>query len=201
MYQTASFQNQFLIAMPQQHDQHFNEALIYMCEHDSQGAMGLIVNKPLPIDLRSLAEQIGLQTTDTSTDELEQKTPPEPRRYFQESVFYGGPCQSNHGFILHTGGMAWPSSIAITDDLVLTSSKEILTDIALKKGPEQYLLALGYAGWDAGQLENEMANNIWLNVNADTNTIFNMAPDNRWHHAATSLGIDIHLLSSDSGFA
>jgi putative transcriptional regulator len=195
MHQQASFQNQFLIAMPQQHDQYFNEALIYICEHDSQGAMGLIVNKPLPINLSALVEQLGLQAS------TEQKQAAREELHFQESVFYGGPCQSNHGFILHTGGMAWSSSIAITESLVLTSSKEILTNIVLGKGPEQYLLALGYAGWDAGQLENEMTSNVWLNVDADIDTIFNMKPENRWHHAAASLGIDIHLLSADSGFA
>lgn len=192
MHSQSNFQNQFLVAMPQQHDRHFNEALIFICEHNENGAMGLIVNKPLPIDLYALSKHLGLETT------LSQAT---NKNNFQQSVFYGGPCQSNHGFILHTGGLSWSSSIPVNEDIVLTSSKEILSDIAKLQGPTQYLLALGYAGWSAGQLENEMASNVWLNVDFDINTLFNLAPNQRWQHAAASIGVDIHLLGTEFGRA
>ena len=192
MHSQSNFQNQFLIAMPQQHDRHFNEALIYICEHNEEGAMGLIVNKPLPIDLQALTKHLGLETT---------PTPKQAKKKFQQSVFYGGPCQSNHGFILHNGGLSWSSSIPVNEEIVLTSSKEILSDIAKLQGPEHYLLALGYAGWSTGQLENEMANNIWLNVDYDINIIFNLEPDLRWQQAAASIGINIHLLGTDFGRA
>lgn len=182
--------------MPQQHDRHFNEALIFICEHNEDGAMGLIINKPLPIDLHALSKHLGLETTSNKKSNLQQ-----PRTRFQQSVFYGGPCQSNHGFILHTGGLSWSSSIPVNEDIVLTSSKEILSDIAKLQGPEHYLLALGYAGWGAGQLENEMANNIWLNVDSDIHTIFDLAPEQRWQHAAASIGVNIHLLGTDFGRA
>jgi len=192
MHSQSNFQNQFLVAMPQQHDRHFNEALIYICEHNEDGAMGIIINKPLPIDLLQLSKHLGLETATQSND---------LKKAFQQTVNYGGPCQSNHGFILHTGGLSWSSSIPINEEIVLTSSKEILSDIAKLQGPEQYLLALGYAGWSAGQLENEMANNIWLNVDSDTETIFSLPPEQRWQHAAASIGVNIHLLNTDFGLA
>jgi putative transcriptional regulator len=192
MHSLSNFQNQFLIAMPQQQDRHFNQALIYICQHNEEGAMGLIVNKPLPIDLRTLTKHLGLETSSTSNPN---------KKTFRQSVFYGGPCQSNHGFILHTGGLSWSSSIPVNEEIILTSSKEILSDIAKLQGPEHYLLALGYAGWSAGQLENEMANNVWLNVDYDNHLIFDMEPDLRWQQAAASIGVNIHLLGTDFGRA
>jgi putative transcriptional regulator len=153
MSEHAFFQDQFLIAMPQQGDQLFSQALVYICEHNEEGAMGLIVNKPLPIELPALTQQMGLETCEKELSEN-----------LQNQVFFGGPCQTNHGFILHNGGLSWPSSIQVNEDVVLTSSQDILADIALLKGPNQFLLALGYSGWEADQLENEMANNIWINT-------------------------------------
>ncbi len=196
MQEFQSLRHQFLIAMPQQHDAHFNEALIYICEHEPDRAMGLIVNKPLPLDLNALAKQMKMETKDVFVSgELS----------FKRSVFYGGPCETDHGFILHTGGQSWSSTMEIDEGIFLSSSKDILEDIAKLKGPDYYLLALGYAGWDAGQLESEMAANVWLNVETDFNTLFDtlflQAPQLRWQHAAASLGVDIHLLSTEAGKA
>jgi len=191
MHFQKSLQDQLLIAMPQQHDKHFNESVIYICEHNEDGAMGLIINKPLPIDFAAISRQMGIKTS------REQQSP----LSFMRSVFYGGPCQSDHGFILHTGGGDWSSTIEINNSVYLTSSKEILFDIAKLKGPEHYLLALGYAGWESGQLETEMRNNIWLNVEANPDTIFTLAPTKRWTQAAASIGIDMNLLSQDIGIA
>ncbi len=189
MTEQTFFKNQFLIAMPQQGDPLFSEALIYLCEHDENGAMGLIVNKPLPINFSSLLQQLQIEISTSAFENLPEKT-----------VFFGGPCQNNHGFILHNGGLRWPSSMPVTDELVLSSSKEILSDIALMKGPEKFLFALGYSGWGAGQLENEMAQNVWLNVNADSELIFSLDPEHRWHHAAMSIGIDINLVGGQAGY-
>ena len=118
MIEQSSFQNQFLVAMPQQGDQLFDHALIFVCEHNEEGAMGLIVNKTLPFEVKALTQQMGLQTSDEENEKA-----------FQNLVFFGGPCQSNHGFILHDGDLHWPSSIPVNDGLVLTSSKDILEDI------------------------------------------------------------------------
>ena len=189
MTEQTFLRNQFLIAMPQQGDPLFSEALIYLCEHDENGAMGLIVNKLLPIEFTSLLQQLKIEISTTACEKLREK-----------SVFFGGPCQNNHGFILHNGGFHWPSSMQITKELVLSSSKEILADIAINKGPEKFLFALGYSGWSAGQLENEMAHNVWLNVNVDSELIFSLAPEQRWHHAAMSIGIDINLVGNQVGY-
>ena len=109
-------------------------------------------------------------------------------------------CENDHGFILHTGGQTWSSTMEIEEGIFLSSSKDILQDIAKLQGPEHYILTLGYAGWDAGQLESEIAANVWLNVEADFNTLFDTLflhdPQSRWQHAAASLGVDIHLLSA-----
>lgn len=189
MSEQTFLKNQFLIAMPQQGDQLFSEALIYLCEHDENGAMGLIVNKPLPVEFSSLLSQLQIETSSSAFEQLQHQT-----------VFFGGPCQNNHGFILHNGDTHWPSSMQVNDELVLTSSKDILSDIAVMKGPEKFLLAIGYSGWSPGQLENEMAHNVWLNVNADSELIFSLAPEHRWHHAAMSIGVDINLVSSQIGY-
>lgn len=197
MQKQTLYQNQCLIAMPQQSDPHFSESLVYICEHNEQGAMGLIINKTLPIELDALAKQLGIKAGKTEQHQSE-KTSQKP---FSNKVFYGGPCQSQHGFILHNGGLKWPSSLLLNDSLVLTSSADILRDIVIGEGPHRYLLALGYAGWDAGQLENEMLLNGWLCTEANDSLLFDIAPELRWHAAARSLGVDLNLLSSEAGFA
>jgi len=184
------FQDQFLVAMPRQGDRIFDEALVYVCEHNQDGAMGIIVNKTLPIELQALTKHLGMETSEEKH-----------KQHYRDMVFFGGPCDSNHGFILHDGGLSWPSSIQVNQQLVMTSSKDILADIALFHGPENFLLALGYAGWDAGQLEEEMANNIWLNVSSDFDTIFSVPPEQRWQQAARSIGVNINLLSHQAGQA
>ncbi len=185
----SSFQNQFLIAMPDQVDGVFDHALVYICQHNDEGAMGLIVNKPLPVEIHALTRELGMETAAQ-----------ENAKPYQNQVFFGGPCQSNHGFILHDGGLKWASSIVVNEELVLTSSKDILMDIAALKGPEHFLLTLGYAGWSAGQLESEMAHNTWLNVEACNDTLFNTDPEQRWLKAAQVLGVDLKLLSREAGF-
>jgi putative transcriptional regulator len=141
-----------------------------------------------------------MQQLEITASSLEFKAPKDTKN-FANSVFYGGPCQNNHGFILHNGDLNWPSSIRLNEQLVLTSSKEILIDIAQGRGPAHYLLALGYAGWSAGQLEDEIRNNVWLCTDADNSLLFETAPELRWQIAANNLGVDIHLLSSDVGYA
>lgn len=188
MIEQTFLKDQFLIAMPQQGDQLFSEALIFICEHDENGAMGLIVNKPLPISFASLTEQLSLETLI-----------PESETNPQYQVYFGGPCQSNNGFILHNGGLHWGSSMKVNDELVLSSSRDILEDIAKLQGPEKFLLALGYSGWSPGQLENEIAHNVWLNVNANNDLIFSLPAEQRWHQAAMNMGIDINLLSGQAG--
>ncbi len=202
MQTDTNYQHQCLIAMPQQNDSRFSESLVYICEHNNQGAMGLIINKPLPVELDVLAVQLGLKTSEklpaNTRGEADERSQQKP---FLNKVFYGGPCQSNHGFILHDGGLKWPSSMLLNEQWVLTSSAEILRDIIQGEGPTHYLLALGYAGWEAGQLENEMLHNTWLCTPATDALLFSIAPELRWHAAAASLGVDLNLLSTEAGYA
>jgi putative transcriptional regulator len=200
MHINTCYQNQCLVAMPHQNDAHFAESLVYICEHNTQGAMGLIINKPLPIALDALASQMGINSANKPAGAARERTDASFMACLNK-VFYGGPCQSQHGFILHDGGLKWPSSILINEQLTLTSSVEILKDMVNGEGPRQYLLALGYAGWDAGQLENEMLHNVWLSTPATETLLFNIAPELRWQSAANSIGVDLNLLSSEAGYA
>jgi putative transcriptional regulator len=179
--------NQFLISMPNLKDPNFEKSVTYICAHNEEGAMGIVINKPLNINLGEIFEQMDI-TTDVP-DANNQK------------VFHGGPVHTDRGFILHHASKEWASSIVVSDELCVTTSKDILEAIANGNGPDESLIALGYAGWSGGQLEQELMDNAWLNGPANLEIIFNTSSENCWQSAANSMGVDIDKLSSEIGHA
>jgi len=149
--------------------------------------MGVMINQPMDMKLGDILEQLEINNNDQTLA--------------QQQVYFGGPVQQDRGFILHSPSKNWQGSLFISDDIVLTTSSDILKDIANKDGPKDCLVALGYAGWGAGQLEDELAQNAWLSVPASAEIIFETPIEKRWHAAASLLGIDLQLLSDDIGHA
>lgn len=187
MNQATNLSNHFLIAMPTLADPNFHHAVTYICEHNLEGAMGLIINRPMDLNLSDVLQQMDIEVKDKQIEQV--------------SVFYGGPVQEERGFVLHQPATLWESSVIVSDELAITTSKDILIEIAQGKGPAQYLITLGYAGWGAGQLEAELAGNSWLSGPADLNVVFEEPAESRWMSAAEGLGVDINLLSGDTGHA
>jgi len=186
------FRGHFLISMPGMADPRFERCVIYLCTHSSAGAMGLIVNKLLE-DITF--NEIKRQLVDEARDE--DKVEPD----FNVPVFLGGPVEQGRGFVLHTADYNLEASLEVNDEISLTASIEIIEDIARKSGPEKYLLALGYAGWGAGQLEAEMAENSWLTCEATPEILFEPNPKAKYDRALALMGVDAALLSSDAGHA
>lgn len=177
----------FLMAMPHMEDPRFAQALIFLCEHNADGAMGLIINKPSDLSLGNVLEQV---TPDASL----------PTELSAGVVYNGGPVQSERGFVLHRGPRRWDSSLEL-GALQLTTSRDILVDISQGNGPADMLFALGYAGWDAGQLEQELLDNIWLSCPMDYDILFKLPAEQRLTAAARSLGVDLSLMTSQAGHA
>lgn len=177
--------NQFLIAMPNLADTNFSHTVSYLCQHNEEGALAIVINRPIGMNLGHIFEQMGIKSSPKITN-----TP----------VFSGGPVQQERGFIIHNKGPeTWESSISISDTTALTSSRDILEAIAIDQGPSQYLIALGYAGWGAGQLEHEIISNAWLNTPYEQDILYNTPVENRWMAAANQLGIDINQLTAPAG--
>lgn len=181
----ASLSNQFLIAMPSLADPDFERSVTLICEHTAEGALGLIINKSTNLNIGEVFDQLDL-------DHANIREPEQP-------VMHGGPVATNRGFVLHDDEEDWESTLRLGDDLALTTSRDILAAIASGKGPEHYLFALGYAGWTAGQLEAEMAENAWLSVQRADELIFEAPLAERWHAATRLLGIDPERLSTTAG--
>lgn len=183
----SNLSNQFLIAMPQLDDPNFQHTTTYICEHNQDGAMGLIINRPMNLHVDEVLEQMDIKVID--------------KQLANTPVFHGGPVQEERGFVLHKPATLWESTVVISNQLAITTSKDILEEIAKGQGPSQYLITLGYAGWGFGQLELEIAENTWLNGPADLSVIFDEPVENRWNKAARMIGVDLNLLSSDMGHA
>jgi len=179
--------NQFLIAMPGLEDPNFFHSVTYICEHNDEGALGLVVNRPLDMQLGEILQHVQLSQAE-----------PEAR---QIQVHLGGPVQQDRGFVLHEPLGEWDATLKVTDQIGITSSMDILQAIARNEGPERTLITLGYAGWGAGQLEQEMAENAWLSGPAHPDILFDTPDEERWKAAAASLGIDLDLLSGEAGHA
>ncbi|MET4692705.1 YqgE/AlgH family protein [Endozoicomonas lisbonensis] len=188
---TSSFQslkNHFLIATPQMADPSFAETLTLICEHSKDGALGVVINRPTELMLGEIFRQVGIEYSDTWAQS-------------QSAVYAGGPVASERGFVLHSNDRLWESSLNVGEDINLTTSKDILVAMANNEGPSHTLVALGYAGWGAGQLEQEMAENTWLTCAATPAIIFTIPYEQRLTAAAASLGVDLHLLSGQVGHA
>ncbi len=180
-------ENQFLIAMPQMVDSYFSNTVTYLWKHNNDGALGIVINKPL----RACVADI--------FDELEIESNIEEGPFRERPVLAGGPVERDKGFIVHDAGTTWESSISVTADISICTSKSILEDIANGSGPENYLIALGCAGWEAGQLEAEISTNTWLTAPANTDLIFSQDYDKKTQQAAAILGVDMQQLSPDIG--
>ena len=185
--QAVNLTQHFLIAMPAMSDPHFSKTLTFICEHNEQGALGVVVNRPIDLTLYALLEQIEI-TPQTDAAKL-------------IPVHYGGPVQIDRGFVLHQPAGAWQSTLGVSDQIGLTTSKDILQAVARGDGPRQILVTLGYAGWAPGQLEHELAQNAWLSVAADMRILFDMPAEQRYDASLKLLGIDLAMLSGDAGHA
>jgi len=187
MAEKLALTNQFLIAMPTLQDPNFFHSVTYICEHGEEGAMGIMINRPLDINLGEVLGQMDI----ASIDETVHRHP----------IFLGGPVQCERGFVIHRPHGHWDATLRVTADIGVTSSRDILEAIAAGEGPQRLLIALGYAGWGPGQLENEMVQNAWLSVPADDRIVFETPFERRWEAAAALSGVDIRRVSSDIGHA
>lgn len=179
--------NHFLIAMPAMGDPNFDRTVTFICEHNDDGALGLVINRPMDLALAEIFSQMSLESIngETSTGQ----------------VLQGGPVQVERGFVIHDGERKWESTLVVSDSVNVTTSRDILEAMAAGDGPAQALVAVGYAGWGPGQLEAEMAANAWLTVPANTEILFDIPFDQRWRAAAALIGIDLDLLSTEIGHA
>ncbi|WP_410499243.1 YqgE/AlgH family protein [Chitinibacter sp. S2-10] len=178
----------FLVAMPNLTDPIFSRSLILICEHNAAGAMGVMLNRPLGMTVEALFEQLDLELHRPDVRDL--------------TVYFGGPVQTERGFILHSPLESWQASLAVGDELGLTTSRDILNAVSEGSGPAQMFVALGFTGWEAGQLEKEIAENSWLTVPmSDMRILFDVPSEGRYDAALALLGIDAAMLSKDAGHA
>lgn len=187
METTGTLASQLLIAMPGMADPHFSSTVTLICEHNDEGALGIVINRPLTLTLGGLFEQLELTEADPATAE--------------NPVLMGGPVGPERGFVLHDTANQYENSLPVSDDICLTLSRDIIDAMATGTGPAKSLVALGYAGWEAGQLESEMLANSWLNVPASTDIVFDLPFIDRWTAAASAIGIDLSRMSPDAGHA
>lgn len=179
--------NQLLIAMPSLGDPNFAQTVALICDHSAKGALGLILNKPLPMRMGEVFEQLEI--------DLGGKAPRE------QHVLRGGPMQTDRGFVVHAAGGEWDSTLKVSDAIHVTTSRDILAAIARGEGPSQAFVALGYAGWDGGQLEEEIRANAWLNAPVDLGLVFELPFESRWDAAGRLLGVELARMSPISGNA
>jgi putative transcriptional regulator len=177
----------FLIAMPNMVDPYFAKSLTYICEHTDQGALGVVINRPIDLSLQALFERINLKL--------------EPRELHDLPVYFGGPVQTDRGFVLHQPVGEWHSTLKVRNSLGLTTSKDILEAVGKGSGPAKMLVTLGYSGWAAGQLEHELGQNAWLTVEAGEQIIFELPAEEKLPAAMELLGVDFASLSEDTGHA
>lgn len=183
-----NLQDHFLIAMPNLTDINFAHAVVYVCAHNEDGCMGMVVNHRLrDIQLGEVLEQM--------------KIPVDQPAINEQIVYLGGPVQTDRGFIMHRPGKEWQSTLVVSEKIAITSSQDILHDIAKGQGPGEALVILGYAGWNPGQIEQEVIDNAWLTVPADPDILFNTPYETRWEASAAILGIDLDTLSDEVGHA
>jgi putative transcriptional regulator len=179
--------NQFIIAMPNLVNPYFFHSVTYLCQHNADGALGIVINRSAHMKLADIFKQMKIPVTSETAPNA--------------SVFAGGPIQQERGFVLHTPGGDWDMSLPISESISLTTSRDVIEAIALDQGPESYLVALGYAGWEGGQLEKEILANAWLNTPFNKELLFETPVDKRWHTAAKQIGININKLTIPAGHA
>lgn len=183
----SSLKNHLLIAMPSMQDPRFSRTVTYICEHNAKGAMGIVVNRPTDLHLSDIFDQMNIEVRMPDVSET--------------TVFGGGPVEEQRGFVLHQPDQKWEATLDMHTSLSITTSRDILEAMAHGEGPHKSLIALGYAGWQAGQLEKEMRDNSWLISPSNNGILFDTPPEQRWNAAAGLLGVDLNLISSQSGHA
>jgi putative transcriptional regulator len=179
--------NQLLIAMPTMGDPNFSQTIALICDHSARGALGLILNKPLPMRMGEIFEQLAIELPGGPLSDRQ--------------VLRGGPMQTDRGFVVHRAGGEWDSTLKVSDSIHVTTSRDILAAMARGEGPGEAVVALGYAGWDGGQLESEIRANAWLSAPVDSGIIFDLPFESRWHAAARLLGVELSRISPVSGNA
>jgi len=178
---------QMLIAMPQMRDARFSRAVVYMCAHTAEGAMGLVINRMFNgLSFPDLLEQLNIEPTPLC----------DPIK-----IHFGGPVEAGRGFVLHSTDYVQETTLVVNDEVGLTATIDVLKAIANGQGPARSLLALGYAGWSAGQLDNEIRDNAWLSVEPDNELLFGADIDHKWERAISKIGVDFSMLSGDAGHA
>ncbi len=184
---TTSLANHLLIAMPALADPNFARSVTFICEHSPEGAMGIMINRLTDIKLRDVMGQLGIESAH--------------ERYNDMAVYLGGPVQASRGFVIHEPLGQWESTLAVTDRIGVSTSRDIIEAIAADRGPEHFLVALGYAGWAPGQLEREITDNSWLHCPTDRAILFDLAIEQRWRAATQHAGVDPAMLSGEAGHA
>jgi putative transcriptional regulator len=185
MIGTTFLKNQFLIAMPNLGDPNFSRTVTYICQHNEEGALGIIINRPAELKLGVVFQQMDIIPEDQEANNI--------------TVFAGGPVQLERGFVIHSPQGKWDSTLQVSDQVSLTTSRDILEAIAIGEGPEKSLIALGYAGWGEGQMETEISANAWLNTPSDDAILFDLPISQRWNAAADQIGVDIASLTAPAG--
>ena len=180
-------ENQLLISMPRQTDTAFNKVLVYVCEHNTRGAVGLIINCPTDYQLEFIFEQLNIES--------------DTQKISEQMIYFGGPVQQDRGFVLHRPFKGFKANLALNSEICVSTSKEILKCIAKGEGPDDSLVTLGYAGWAADQLEEEIRDNLWLTCDVDENILYNVPVEKRWQAAIDSLGFDVSKLITVAGNA
>ncbi len=179
--------NQFLIAMPALQDPDFHRTVTYLCAHNNEGAMGIVINRPLDLNLGEVLDHMSIEVDNIQVNDM--------------MVLQGGPVQRDRGFVIHEPAGEWDAVLTVGDDIGVATSRDILTAVAHGDGPKRAVVALGYAGWGAGQLEHEVLQNAWLSGPADSRIIFDLPYEERYESAARLLGVDLDRLSGEAGHA
>ena len=182
--------NHFLIAMPQMQDPIFGGTVVYICEHNDKGVLGVVINKPTDMTMDTLFDRIDLKLAEGLRASV-----------VNDPIMFGGPVQDDRGFVLHTPGAHYSSSLTVTDEVAFTTSIDVLEAVANGDGPRRMLVSIGYAGWSPGQLEDEIGRNGWLTVGADAHVLFDLPIEERYTAAIRLLGIDPLMLASEAGHA
>ncbi|MBA2413313.1 MAG: YqgE/AlgH family protein [Burkholderiaceae bacterium] len=187
VHSSMDLKHQFLIAMPAMADTNFERSVVYVCDHTERGTLGLVINRPTDLTLGKLFDRVDLKL--------------EIALCKDDPVYFGGPVQTERGFVLHGPSANYSSTLAISSEISLTTSKDVLEAIAEGNGPDKVLITLGYAGWAAGQLESEIAQNAWLTVGAAPQVIFDIPADEKYSAALRLLGVDSSQLTGHAGHA
>lgn len=187
MNTTIDLTNHFIVAMPTMRDPNFERAVTLICEHNAEGAVGIVINRPLNLKLEQIFDQMNITSTSPTSNEI--------------TVLFGGPLQQERGFVVHPPFGSWRSTIQISDNICITTSQDILEAMARGEGPERSLVTLGCAGWASQQLEQELQENAWFECEANEDILFSKPFHQRWEATAQLLGFDMSDLSGDKGHA